>query len=89
VSAEVVAPVGGLAVDVAIERGCEGEDVLCVVDEEEVVWLGWEVALLCEVGEGPLDCCWIADWARKAARKFAKKGLWVGIFMVVLGVLEL
>jgi hypothetical protein len=49
--------------DVVIVRGCEGEVVCCWVVEEG------EVALL---------CC-IAEWARKAARKLAKKGRWVGI----------
>jgi hypothetical protein len=67
----------------ASERGWEGDAVLCdVVDGEEVVCEGWDVGETPLWEEGPLDCCDIADWARKAARKFAKKGLCVGIFVV-------
>ena len=52
-------------VDVVIVRGCVGEGVCCCVVEEG------EVALP----------CWIAEWARKAARKLARKGRWVGIVL--------
>jgi len=69
-SALVVAPPLAL---VAIERGCDGAEVEAV-DEEllavvDVLWLDWEVE-----GVGPLACCWMAECARKAARKLAKKG---------------
>jgi len=65
VSAVVVAPAEGL-VDVVIVRGCEGDDECgCVLCDEE----GEDVALP----------CWIAEWARKAARKLAKNGRCVDI----------
>jgi hypothetical protein len=84
VSAEVVAP--DVFDAVAIERGCDGEEVL-VEEEEVVVWLGWEVGeTLC--WEGPLDCWVMADWTRKAARKLAKKGRWDDIFAVCRGIWE-
>jgi hypothetical protein len=67
-SAVVVAP-DGLA-DVVIERGCDGDEVwVCV-------WC-WEG----EEGEEVAFPCWMALWARKAARKLAKKGRWVGIVL--------
>ena len=64
-SAVVVAPEG--FVDVVMERGCDGEEVVGWCCEGEV---GEDVAF-----------CWMAEWARKAARKFAKKGRWVGIVL--------
>jgi len=69
---------------VAIERGCEGEELVAelgnVLLDVDVPWLGCEVE-----GVGPFDCCWMAECARKAARKLAKKGRWVGIvFMIVM-----
>jgi len=57
-------------VEVVIDRGCEGDEVwawCCEGEEGEVV------ALPC--------WCWMALWARKAARKLAKKGRWVGIVL--------
>lgn len=57
-NAVVVAPADGF-VDVVIVRGCAGEEACCCEEEE-----GEEVALP----------CWMAEWARKAARKLAKKG---------------
>lgn len=61
VSAADVAP--GLE-DVVMVRGCEGEDVDGLVD---VV-----AALLCGCG-----WAWGMEFARKAARKEAKKGRWL------------
>lgn len=49
---------------VAIERGCDGDEVLCV---------DWGVGGTLD--EAALDCWEMTDWARKAARKLAKKGL--------------
>jgi hypothetical protein len=67
-----VAPDGFEAV--AIDRGWELDDELFVVD---VVCEG------CDVGDtldaGALACCCIADCARNAAKKLAKKGRCVGI----------
>lgn len=66
VSALVVAPEDL----VFIERGCEGAFADVVDVEREG----------CDDGEtpfdvdGPLDCCWMAEWARNAARKFEKNG---------------
>lgn len=67
-SAVVVAP-EGLDVDVDIVRGFEACDV--VVLFVDVEWLAW--------AEGDFCCCWMAEWARKAARKLAKKGRCVGM----------
>lgn len=65
-SAVVVAPDG--FEDVAMERGCEGEEACwCCCEGEE--------------GEDVAFPCWMAEWARKAARKLAKKGRWVGIVL--------
>jgi hypothetical protein len=59
----VVAPDG--FAEVAMDRGCDGEVVCwCCCEGEE----GEDVAFP-----------WIALCARKAARKLAKKGRWVGI----------
>ena len=70
VSAVVVAP--GF-VEVVIVRGVEEEfEEECVVVEEVVC-----VCVLVE-GEGPFPC-WRAECARKAARKFERKGRFVGI----------
>lgn len=65
-AAEVAPPVAGCFEEVVIERGCEGCDevaccVVCVVEEEGVAVV---VAFPC----GMAVC------ARKAARKFDRKG---------------
>lgn len=57
-------------VEVVMERGCEG-------------W--WECECECAAVEGLLEEVafpWMAEWARKAARKLAKKGRWFGIMCV-------
>jgi hypothetical protein len=56
---------------VVMVRGFEG---CCCWAEVVEVWDGWE--------EGEAEealPCWIAEWALKAARKFERKGRWVGI----------
>jgi len=65
VSAVVVAPADGF-VDVVIVLGCDGE--------EECGCVFWDVE-----GEDVALPCWMAECARKAARKFAKNGRWVDI----------
>jgi hypothetical protein len=70
VSAAVVAPDPFGFVAVVIDRGCDGDEA-CVFGDVEVR----------EVGEDVAFPCWIAEWALKAARKLAKKGRWVGIFL--------
>jgi hypothetical protein len=72
-NAVVVAPEGFVDVEVVIERGCEGEEV-CVC-----AWCCCEG----DEGEDVALPCWIALWARKAARKLAKKGRWVGIVLFI------
>lgn len=71
------AVVGPALLAVAIVRGFEG--VLVVVAEVVVgeTWVG------CEDGEEEAPLPWMAEWARKAARKFAKKGRWVVGILVV------
>jgi hypothetical protein len=59
---------------VAIDRGCDGADELL---EEDAVCVGWDDGETLD--DGVLACCWIADCARKAARKLAKKGRCVGM----------
>jgi len=71
VKAVVVAPAEGL-VDVVIVRGWEGE--VCVV------WGWWEEE---EEGAEVAFPCWMAEWARKVARKLAKKGRCVDIFVSI------
>ena len=61
---------------VVIVRGFEGEVCDCVVDE---VCEGCD-----EDAEEALPCC-MAEWARKAARKFERKGRLVGMVVDVLG----
>lgn len=58
---------------VAIDRGCDVDDGLF----EDVACAGWDVGDTLD--EVALVCCCIADCARKAARKVAKNGRWVGI----------
>lgn len=65
----VAVALAGVLVVVEIVRGL---DAVCAC-EEDAVCEGCEA-----LGEGPF-CCWMAEWARKAARKFAKKGRWVDI----------
>lgn len=77
VSADVVAPVPGFEdadAEVVMVRGCEGDELL-----------GW---VCCEeAGEGLALPCWMAEWALKAARKLAKKGRCVGMFVFVMSLL--
>jgi hypothetical protein len=68
VRAVVVAP--GF-VDVVIVRGLE----VVVFGYEEVLGEEWEV----DVGWEEAFPCWMAEWARKAARKLERKGRFVGI----------
>jgi hypothetical protein len=71
VRAVVVAPEGCFVLVVMV-RGCEGCDGGC--------WL-----CACWDGEEGEDVAfpWIAEWARKAARKLERKGRCVGILAVV------
>lgn len=72
VSALVVAP--ALVVDAVMVRGWV-VGVEEVVEYGDVCWEGvWVEEEGLEEGEGPWG---MAEWARKAARKLAKKGRWV------------
>jgi hypothetical protein len=70
VKAAVVAPVAVAFVEIV--RACEGCDVCDAAFGDGV-----------PVDEVDAFVCWIAVWARKAARKLAKKGRWEGMLVVV------